>query len=90
MKVKLFQLLLILGFMFSLTACFEKKKMPEPTVGEANAAKTEEDCDDAAAKKTMEKIKTEEFSLTNTNDAGCSTEEAKAGEIPAAAASAHK
>ncbi len=35
----------------------------------------EEDCDDKKAKETIEKIKTEEFSLNKANDAGCAVED---------------
>ncbi len=85
MKIKLSQLLLTLSVIFTLASCFEDKNIKEPIVGDAKAGDAkEEDCDDEAAKKTMEKIKTEEFSLNNTNDAGCTTEEAKAADIPVA------
>lgn len=39
--------------------------------------KKEEDCDDKKAKETLEKIKTEEFSLSNSKDTGCSVDEKK-------------
>lgn len=84
MKTKLAKWLLVISALFTVTSCFEKNKLSTPEVG---SAKAEEDCDDAAAKKTMEKIKTEEFSLNSQSDAGCSAEEAKAAKevkIPAA------
>lgn len=43
--------------------------------------KKEEDCDDKKAKETLEKIKTEEFSLKKAQDTGCSVDEKKV-ELP--------
>ena len=69
---------------FFITSCLEDKN--EGKKMDANSksqeVKKEEDCDEDAAKKTLEKIKAEEYSLTKQNDAGCSTEVAKPIEIP--------
>lgn len=76
-----FMLLLAL----SMTSCFVEEKNMNATSLDAKSKevkKEEEDCDEEVAQKTLEKIKAEEYSLMNQNDAGCTTEEAKPVEIP--------
>ncbi len=80
------------SLIFLLQSCFEEKLKDSSASSDNHETKIqgtkEEDCDDEAAQKTMEKLKTEEYSLINQNDAGCSTEESKAVEIPTVSATA--
>jgi hypothetical protein len=78
MMQKIILKVFLLGLvMFFMTSCLEEKNKNTETQKAVDANGKEEDCDDEVAQKTLEKLKAEEYSLMNQNDAGCSTEEAK-------------
>lgn len=76
MMKNLYNYFFMMNIILTLTGCFDKNQSQNQIEAGMEAVK-EEDCDEAAAQKTLEKIKTEEFSLLNQNDAGCGAEENK-------------
>lgn len=80
--------LIFLAILVTCNSCFQSNansKLAETLKSDSlikDGKKAEEDCDEKEAKEKLEKIKAEEFSLLNNNDAGCEVEEQKPVAIP--------